>query len=275
MGVSTVSEIVYSTCEAIWKNNLNVHMPQPSEDQLMNIASDFREMWHFPNCIGSLDGKHCRVKRPKKSGSAFFNYKHYFSIVLQAVADARKRFLTIEVGGRGKQSDGGTFNASSLNRLLERGAFNIPEPRTLPNSNITAPYVIIADEAYPLKEYIMRPYPQRTLNQERENFNNRLSRARKTVECAFGILCNKWRVLLKSIETDVKHARLIIKTACLLHNIVIDTDGYDCDNEFTIPTRHQRRQTRTGRNNNPSNRAKQVRNLFTKYFWENNRLIYT
>lgn len=97
----------------------------------------------------------------------------------------------------------------------------------------------------------MRPYPQRTLNQERENFNNGLSRARKTVECAFGILCNKWQVLLKSIETDVKHARLIIKTACLLHNIVIDTDGYDCDSEFTTPTRYQRRQTRTGRNNNP------------------------
>lgn len=96
--------------------------------------------------------------------SAFFTHKHYFSIALQAVADANKRFLTIEVGGRGKQSDGGTFNASSLNRLLERGAFNIPEPRTLPNSNITAPYVIVADEAYPLKEYLMRPYPQRILN---------------------------------------------------------------------------------------------------------------
>lgn len=76
------------------------------------------------------------------------------------MADANKRFLTIEVGGRGKQSDGGTFNASSLNRLLERGAFNMPEPRTVPNSNITAPYVIVADEAYPLKEYLMRPYPK-------------------------------------------------------------------------------------------------------------------
>ncbi|GBP55261.1 Protein ALP1-like [Eumeta japonica] len=250
-------------------------MPQPSEDHLKNVSLDFEEMWNFPNCIGSLDGKHCRVKRPRKSGSAYYNYKHYFSIVLQAVADAKKRFITIEVGGRGKQSDGGTFNASSLNRLLERGAFNIPEPRTLPNSNITAPYVIVADEAYPLKEYLMRPYPQRTLNQERENFNNRLSRARKTVECAFGILCNKWRVLLKPIETDVKHGRLIIKTACLLHNIVIDIDGHDsnCNSENrTTQTRHRRQ---TGRNNNPSNRAKQVRNQFTKYFWENNRLIFT
>lgn len=77
---------------------------------------------------------------------------------------------------------------------------------------------------------------------------------------------------LKPIETDVKHARLIIKTACLLHNIIIDIDGYDCDSELTTQTRHQRRQT--GRNNNPSsNRAKQIRNLFTKYFWENDRLL--
>ncbi|GBP78177.1 hypothetical protein EVAR_50120_1, partial [Eumeta japonica] len=95
-------------------------MPQPSEDHLKNVSLDFEEMWNFPNCIGSLDGKHCRVKRPRKSGSAYYNYKHYFSIVLQAVADAKKRFITIEVGGRGKQSDGGTFSASFLNRLLER-----------------------------------------------------------------------------------------------------------------------------------------------------------
>lgn len=77
-------------------------MPQLSADQLKNISLDFENIWNFPNCIGSLDGKHCRVKRPKTSGSAFFNYRKFFSIVLQAVADAKKRFLTIEVGGRGK-----------------------------------------------------------------------------------------------------------------------------------------------------------------------------
>lgn len=93
------------------------------------------------------------------------------------------------------------------------------------------------------------------------------------MECVFGILCNKWRVFLKPIETEVKHARLIIKTACLLHNIVIDIDGYNCNDELTTESWHQRRQT--GRNNNASNRAKQIRSLFTTYFWQKNRLIYT
>jgi len=35
-------------------------------------------------------------------------------LVLQGVADADKKFLTVEVGARGKQSDGGTFVSSTL-----------------------------------------------------------------------------------------------------------------------------------------------------------------
>jgi len=55
---------------------------------------------------------------------AFF----FFAIVLQDVADADKKFRTVEVGGRGKQSDGGTFCGSTLFRLL----VNVPPPQALP-----------------------------------------------------------------------------------------------------------------------------------------------
>jgi len=47
---------------------------------------------------------------------------------LQDVADADKKFRTVEVGGRGKQSDGGTFCGSTLFRLL----VNVPPPQALP-----------------------------------------------------------------------------------------------------------------------------------------------
>ena len=49
----------------------------------------------------------------------------------------------------------------------------------------------------------MKPYERNTLNKRRRNFNERLSRARKTVECAFGILYSKWRIISKAIETEV------------------------------------------------------------------------
>lgn len=98
------------------------------------------------------------------------------------MADAKRKFVTIEVGGRGKQSDGGTFIASK---------YKIPMPKRISNSDVIAPYVLVGDEAYPLKHYLMRPYPERVLNNERKCFNIRLSTGRQTIECGFGILTSK------------------------------------------------------------------------------------
>lgn len=189
---------------------------------------------------------------------------------LQALADADKRFLVIEVGGRGRQSDGGTFYYSNLNKALANDRLNMPAPRTLPGSDVTLPMVIIDDEAYPLKSYLMRPYPQSVLNPANEIFNKRLSRARKCVECAFGILCAKWRILNKAIETNCKHARLIIKTTCLLHNIILDKDGSN-DNDYSDITSNSVNETqRVPRNNRAGNLAINIREKFKEYFVNNN-----
>lgn len=64
----------------------------------------------------------------------YFNDKIYFSIVLQGLADANYKFISIEVGGFGKQSDGGRFDNSVLCKLMEKNMLNIPPDCNLPNS---------------------------------------------------------------------------------------------------------------------------------------------
>lgn len=51
-----------------------------------DIATRYNNKWQYPNCIGSLDGKHIRIKKPTKSGSVFYNYKGYYSVILFALA---------------------------------------------------------------------------------------------------------------------------------------------------------------------------------------------
>eukprot|EP00795_Rhopilema_esculentum_P004068 gene4068-20245_t len=57
----------------------------------------------------------------------------------------------------------------------------------------------------------------------------RLSRARRSVECAFGILGAKWRFLATELETNVENSEKIVKTACLLYNIIIQEEGLSLD----------------------------------------------
>jgi len=122
-------------------------MPSPTEEIFQEIAKDFKIRWNFPNCVGSIDGQHIRIKCPPNSGSQYFNYKHYHSIVLQAVVDADLKFVTVDVGAYGKQSDGGVLRYSALYQSLVTRSLKLPEDTVLPNSETTLPYVFVGDEA--------------------------------------------------------------------------------------------------------------------------------
>ena len=221
--------IVLETCDALWKILQSTHMPVPDAQICKHAAEEYWTKWNFPNCFGSIDGKHIRIQCPTKSGSQYYNYKQFFSLVLQGVADARCRFLTIDIGAMGKQSDGGVFSSSDLFRCLENNAFNLPESMPIPNTNVETPLMLVGDEAYPLLPYLMRPFPHSNLNIPNKIFNYRLSRARRSVECAFGIMASKFRILHKSIETQVEFAEHIVKACCILHNVIIDKEGTDYD----------------------------------------------
>jgi len=123
-------------------------MPSSTEEIFQEIAKDFSIRWNFPNYFGTIDGKHIRIKCPPNSGSHYFKYKHCHSIVLQAVVDANLKFVTVDVGAYGKQSDGGVFRYSALYQSLETRSMKLPEDTVLPNSEITLLHIFVGDEAY-------------------------------------------------------------------------------------------------------------------------------
>ena len=54
------------------------------------------------------------ARKPSNSGSLFYNYKGFFSLVLLAVVDAEYMFIWVHVGSNGSSSDCGIFNRSEL-----------------------------------------------------------------------------------------------------------------------------------------------------------------
>lgn len=67
----------------------------------------------------------------------------------------------------------------------------------------------------------MKPYPEGTRDRDKINFNKELSSARVKVECAFGLLKSRWRILHKRFDSSIDFA---IKNAIaceVLHNLCI------------------------------------------------------
>ncbi|KAL8565422.1 hypothetical protein ACOMHN_029115 [Nucella lapillus] len=223
VGFTTVSRIVSEVCKILWDRLAPIHLAFPeSADYWRLIASNFASKWNFPHCLGALDGKHVVMRAPDNTGSLYFNYKGSFSTVLMALVDANLKFIYIDVGSYGRNSDGGIFAHSSIGKAMATNALKFPPDARLPYADNLGPlpYVVVADEAFPLSKHILRPFPGRSLSLDKRIFNYRLSRARRIVENAFGVLTARWRIFHAKMAVAPQLANDIVKATIVLHNLL-------------------------------------------------------
>jgi len=124
-------------------------------------------------------------------------------------------------------------------------------------------FVIVGDEAFALSQNVLRPYHSRNLDVARCIYNYRLIRARRMVECAFGILCNnKWRIFHRAIDVRPDFRDVIVKTYCTLHSFFRQRDGFQFqDTLYECPLESIKA---VGTRGNVTGTA--VREYFAKYF---------
>lgn len=221
LGRSTAMKIVYECCRAIIDEFWSETFPVPSAADWQRSADQFRSLWRYPRGVGSIDGKHFRCYAPRNSGSANFNYKGYFSIVLLAVVNGGYRILAFDLGGRGRNSDSALFRTSPLKRFLEGAVGQFPYGGDLAGEG-HVDYHILADGGFAQATWMQRPFRQAEASSDplKGHFNECFSSARRIVESVFGIICARFRVFQRPLIGSEDNCKLIIAAALVLHNLL-------------------------------------------------------
>lgn len=218
---NTISLFIPEVCQAIFEEYQAEMWNTPqTPDEWRPVAEGFRDKWNFPHACGAIDGKHIAITKPGKTGSLYYNFKGFFSIVMLAVVDANYKFIWADVGAPGSSSDAGIFNRSRLEPALRLGTLGLPLPEPLPNDDRDMPFFMIGDDAFPLRTYMMKPYSHRYQTIPERIYSYRLSRARRVVENAFGILARRFRCLLTTIQLKPRNVVKVAKACMTLHNIM-------------------------------------------------------
>nr|CAH7763915.1 unnamed protein product [Callosobruchus chinensis] len=245
------------------------------------IGKDFDTRWQFPNCLGSVDGKHIRITPPPGSGSYYWNYKGYNSLVLMAIANANYEIIYCHMGTNGRISDGGVIEQTTFYQKLMNRQLNLPKAEKIRNSATELPYVFIGDEAFHLRPDFLKPFPQGNLSKEKKIYNYRLSRARRIIENVFGIMAARFQILHTNINMSLDRIDLVVLTCAVLHNFLrrkcsdsytsgesLDTENWESStindglrmNPDFVSGLHN------GPNRNYTREANESRNIFLRYF---------
>ena len=88
------------------------------------------------------------------------------------------------------------YNNSELKECLSNGSIGLPPPSPLPNEDLDTPYLLLGDDAFCLRTYMMKPFSAQNFTKEQRIYKYRIFRGRRILENAFGILAQRWQVLL-------------------------------------------------------------------------------
>ena len=217
---STVCLAVQFVTKAIVKNLVPLFISPPMGQRVQEVVDGFDNKYQFPQCIGAIDGTHVPVTPPSAYKEDFRNRKGWFSVNAQCVVDHELMFTDVYVGWPGSAHDARVFRNSPLYLAAEAGQPLMPNTPTRSIGGTDIPLVLLGDPAYPIQTWLQKPYRTGVnTTADQRQFNYRLSRTRMVVERAFGRLKGRWRILLKTMETDITRVPFIFLACTVLHNV--------------------------------------------------------
>jgi hypothetical protein len=204
-----------------------IKLPGPVE--LRGIMDGFQNLCGLPGCCGAMDGTFVAIKAPNDQEKAAWRcYKGYPALLVLAEVDSKGRFIYVDSHNAGAVGDAGVWGRTYLKELVESGDFlKLPQDaQVLTDQGVPISPYILADSAFPLSNQLMKCYETKQVDLTQMHFNYAAIRTRRVVECAFGRLKARWRILQKGPEVkDPLYCANIATICCALHNFCQDEFG--------------------------------------------------
>ena len=217
-GVSapTVSKTIRSVCNAINTNLGPRYLKLPRDNELYETVNLFQERFGFSQVLGAVDGTHIAINKPTENSQGYFSYKMKYTLNVQAVCDAKGKFLDVDIRWSGGTHDTKVFAKSHINKAMQEG--RIPKMyKTLLLGREKVPLLLLADSAYPLLPHCMKEYST-CYNNAQVLFNTMLRSARNQIECPYGRSKARWPILTTSLNFNLDDIQVVVYTCFVLHN---------------------------------------------------------
>ena len=236
IGKSTVTEV---TTRFIKSLNLRGqhHLTWPVGEQLKKVKAGFESKWRIPQVCGAIDVTHVEVNLPGNERSTdYYDKDKNYSFILQAIVDAKTRFLNIFANYPGVVHDARVFANSGIKAAIDRGQCLNGPMRLI--QGIPIPELLIGNAGYTQETYMLIPLPGYKLDPMSDQFNFKHSSTRMAVERSFGILKGVWQILKRPMYVpNCSMVSSIIHTTCILHNILLDK-GDTPDDDLSLARHH-------------------------------------
>ena len=214
---STLSVTPHRVCKAI---NLVlgpdlIKFPSTKEE-IEHVTAAFKAKFGFPQLIGCIGGTHISIKQPNENPHNYFCYKMKYSLNVQAICDEKELFTDVDISWRGSLQDARVFANSGVNKKFQEkllpGVYRELIPGHFPVSQ-----VLLGDPAYPLLPNLMKDYTYCS-SDEQVVFNQMLRSARNQIECAYGRLKARWRILNRPMDVKIDQVPLVVFASFVLNN---------------------------------------------------------
>ena len=216
MGLCTVSVIVKRITQAISTHLVSKNIKIPlTEAEVNQPDTNFFAGYGFPLCIGTVDGTHIPIRKPKVNPTSFINRKKYHCLNVQACVGYKHCFFDVVIKCSDSVHDARVFGNSGINAKLRNWIIS-PCKKTIVEAEQAVPICILSDPAYLLLFYLMKEFVKGVSSSQEKFFGYQLSFPRMVVECTLGWFKARCGILKRPMDLDLDNMITAINP-CLLY----------------------------------------------------------